>query len=109
TRFFIQAPKVYEGTIRFGTATDTYDATGEVTSERPLDGLAVDAVRAAMKTLEGTYEQTPPPYCAKKIQGVKYYELARRGEEVPLEPKEVTVYGFELVGAFVEGQLTFRM
>src|SRR5688500_19810558 len=49
-----------------------------------------------MAELEGTYLQTPPPYCAKKIGGVKYYELARRGEEVPLEPKEVTVYGFEL-------------
>ena len=96
TRFFIQAPKVYEGTVRFGTSTDTYDAAGEVTAEKPFDGLTADAVRTAMATLEGTYEQTPPPYCAKKINGVKYYELARRGEEVPLEPKEVTVYGFTL-------------
>lgn len=109
TRFFIQAPKVYEGTVRFGTATDTYDATGEVTAERPLDGLTVEAVRAAMKTLEGTYEQTPPPYCAKKIHGVRYYELARRGEEVPLEPKEVTVYGFELVSDLKDGEIAFRL
>jgi len=97
TRFFIQAPKVYVGTVRFGIATDTYDASGEVAAERPLDGLTAAAVRSAMAELEGTYEQTPPPYCAKKIHGVKYYELARRGEEVPLEPKEVTVYGFEML------------
>jgi tRNA pseudouridine55 synthase len=109
TRFFIQAPKVYEGTVRFGTATDTYDAAGEVTAERPIDGLTVEAVRAAMKTLEGTYEQTPPPYCAKKIHGVRYYELARRGEEVPLEPKEVTVYGFELVSDLKDGEIAFRL
>ncbi len=109
TRFFIQAPKVYEGTVRFGTATDTYDAAGEVTAERPLDGLTLEAVRAAMKTLEGTYEQTPPPYCAKKIHGVRYYELARRGEEVPLEPKEVTVYGFELVSDLKDGEIAFRL
>ncbi|HEV8241383.1 MAG TPA: tRNA pseudouridine(55) synthase TruB [Thermoanaerobaculia bacterium] len=119
TRFFIQAPKVYEGTVRFGTSTDTYDASGDVTAERPIDGLTEDAVRAAMAELEGTYEQTPPPYCAKKINGVKYYELARRGEEVPLEPKEVTVYGFELqpakpanageAGGLADGQITFRL
>lgn len=119
TRFFIQAPKVYEGTVRFGTSTDTYDAAGEVTAERPIDGLTVEAVRAAMKTLEGTYEQTPPPYCAKKIHGVRYYELARRGEEVPLEPKEVTVYGFELQPAkpadsgeavdLKDGEIAFRL
>jgi tRNA pseudouridine55 synthase len=95
TRFFIQAPKVYEGTVRFGVATDTYDASGEVQATRPTDGLTLEAVRAGMLELEGTYEQTPPPFCAKKIHGVKYYELARRGEEVPLEPKEVSVYAFE--------------
>jgi tRNA pseudouridine(55) synthase len=97
TRFFIQAPKVYEGTVRFGIATDTYDASGEVLATRPVVGLTAAGVRGAMAELEGTYEQTPPPYCAKKIHGVKYYELARRGEEVPLEPKEVTVYGFEML------------
>jgi len=109
TRFFIQAPKVYEGTVRFGTSTDTYDADGEVTLERPIDGLEVSAIREAMAALEGTYEQMPPPYCAKKINGVRYYELARRGEEVPLEPKEVTVYGFELVGDLADGQIAFRL
>jgi tRNA pseudouridine55 synthase len=119
TRFFIQAPKVYEGTVRFGTSTDTYDSTGEITAQRPLDGLTAEAVREAMKTLVGTYEQMPPPYCAKKIHGVRYYELARRGEEVPLEPKEVTVYGFELqpgspAGSAIsadlkDGEIAFRL
>jgi tRNA pseudouridine55 synthase len=109
TRFFIQAPKVYQGTVRFGTSTDTYDASGEVLAERPTDGLDAAAVRTAMASLEGTYEQTPPPYCAKKIHGVKYYELARRGEEVPLEPKEVTVYGFEALGDLAAGAVDFRL
>lgn len=101
TRFFIQAPKVYEGTIRFGARTDTYDSSGEVLEERPIGGLDPVALRQAMATREGTYQQTPPPYCAKKVNGVKYYELARRGEEVPLEPKEVTVYHFEAIGDLV--------
>lgn len=109
TRFFIQAPKVYEGTIRFGVTTDTYDAAGDVVAERPVDGLTHAAVVAAMKALEGTREQTPPPYCAKKIHGVKYYELARRGEEVPLVPKEVTVYGFEPQGELAGATIGFRL
>ena len=47
-----------------------------------------------MRGFEGEIQQQPPPYSAKKVQGVKYYELARRGEEVPAETKEVTVYEF---------------
>ena len=109
TRFFIQAPKIYAGTVRLGIATDTYDASGEVTAERPIDGVGHSRVAAAMAELEGTYAQTPPPYCAKKIGGVKYYELARRGEEVPLEPKEVTVYGFEPLGELTDGRIEFRL
>lgn len=109
TRFFIQAPKVYEGTVRFGVSTDTYDAAGEVVAERPIASLSDATVRAAMAALEGTYEQTPPPYCAKKINGVKYYELARRGEEVPLEPKEVTVYAFQPLADLERDAITFRL
>src|SRR4029079_6566573 len=98
----IRAPKVYEGEIRLGIATDTYDASGQVLSEAPAEALAAltrEAVAEARRRVEGEIEQKPPPYSAKKINGVKYYELARRGEEVPDEPKEVTVYGFELVKA----------
>jgi tRNA pseudouridine55 synthase len=109
TRFFIQAPKVYAGTVRFGISTDTYDASGEVTAERPIEELDGARVAAAMAELEGSYLQTPPPYCAKKVGGVKYYELARRGEEVPLEPKEVVVYSFEPQGALEQGRIGFRL
>ena len=109
TRFFIQAPKVYSGVIRFGVATDTYDAAGEVVDEAPTDHITMDGIRQGMAELEGTYLQTPPPYCAKKVNGVKYYELARRGEEVPLEPKEVTVYSFEPVGELAEDRISFRV
>jgi len=113
TRFLIRAPKVYEGVIRFGTATDTYDASGRVTSEAPAGAVAAltaEAVAAAMRAFEGEIQQQPPPYSAKKVQGVKYYELARRGEEVPSETKEVTVYEFSPVGGIGEdGSLRFRL
>lgn len=113
TRFLIRAPKVYEGVIHFGVATDTYDASGRVTSEAPAEAVAalnLEAVAAAMRGFEGEIQQQPPPYSAKKVQGVKYYELARRGEEVPSETKDVTVYEFAPVGDFEEGgRLRFRL
>jgi len=112
TRFLIRAPKVYEGVVQLGSATDTYDASGTVTSAASPEAVAAltaDAIAEAMGRFEGTIEQKPPPYSAKKVQGVKYYELARKGEEVPDEPKEVTVYEFALLGGVVDGRLRFRL
>lgn len=109
TRFLIRAPKVYEGAVQFGAATNTYDAAGEVTSRGSIDELSEAAVLAAMPALVGTYEQTPPPFCAKKVGGVRFYELARRGEEVPDTTKEVTVYELGALGALEAGRLAFRL
>ena len=110
TRFLIRAPKVYEGKARFGLVTDTYDLAGEVTAEHPLDDLTEEAVLEAMEGFVGTYMQTPPPYCAKKIQGVKYYELARRGEAVPDTKTEVTVYELSPLSSLEAGEdFVFRL
>ncbi|HSS49459.1 MAG TPA: tRNA pseudouridine(55) synthase TruB [Thermoanaerobaculia bacterium] len=112
TRFLIRAPKVYEGTMRFGVATDTYDASGKVLSEAPPEAVAaldLGQIAAAMKGFEGEIQQQPPPYSAKKVQGVKFYELARRGEEVPAEPKEVTVYELSPTDEITDGRLRFHL
>lgn len=112
TRFLIRAPKVYEGVVRFGIATDTYDASGKVVSEAPPEAVAaltLETVAEAMRGFEGEIRQQPPPYSAKKVQGVKYYELARRGEEVPNEPKDVTVYELAPLGGIEDGRLRFRL
>jgi tRNA pseudouridine55 synthase len=112
TRFLIRAPKVYEGVVRFGIVTDTYDASGRVVSEAPAGAVASltrEAAAAAMHGFEGEIRQQPPPYSAKKVQGVKFYELARRGEEVPEEPKDVTVYELVPLGEIEDGRLRFRL
>jgi tRNA pseudouridine55 synthase len=112
TRFLIRAPKVYEGVLRLGVATDTYDASGQVVAAAPAEAvtaLSREAVADAMRRFEGEIEQKPPPYSAKKVNGVKYYELARRGEEVPDEPKEVTVFEFSPLGELVDGRIGFRL
>jgi tRNA pseudouridine55 synthase len=112
TRFLIRAPKVYEGEIRLGVATDTYDASGRVVSEAPAEQVAAltqEEVAEAMHRFVGEIEQKPPPYSAKKVNGVKYYELARRGEEVPDEAKEVTVFEFAPIGDLADGRIRFRL
>ena len=109
TRFLIRAPKVYEGVMRLGVATDTYDASGKVTAEHPSDGVTLAAIQEVMSGFVGTHAQSPPPYSAKKVGGVRFYELARRGEEVPESSKDVTVYDFSAVGDLAEQSLTFRL
>ena len=112
TRFLIRAPKVYCGVIRFGVVTDTYDASGRVLAEAPaadVERLDRDEVVRAMHTFTGAIEQQAPAYSAKKVHGVKLYELARRGEEVPAEAKEVTIYEFEPTSELAAGRLGFRL
>ncbi|MEM7350896.1 MAG: tRNA pseudouridine(55) synthase TruB [Acidobacteriota bacterium] len=110
TRFLIRAPKVYEGKARFGVTTDTYDTTGEITTEGDVSSLSAAAIESAMESFVGVYLQTPPPYCAKKVGGVKYYELARRGEQVPEEKKEVTIFEFSALEPWQpEHDMVFRM
>lgn len=109
TRFLIQAPKTYEGHIQFGVATDTYDALGEVTAEHPVDALTPEAIREAMPGFVGTYEQAAPAFSAKKLDGRKYYEMARKGEEVPESRKEITIFSFDATGPIEGGSLPFRL
>jgi tRNA pseudouridine55 synthase len=108
-RFLTRAPNVYAGTIRFGVTTDTYDAAGTVTAEAPTEGLTREAVAEAMRGFEGTQQHAAPPYSAKKHQGVKNYELARRGEEVPTDTKEVTVYELTPLGELAGDAIDFRL
>ncbi len=109
TRFLIQAPKVYLGEIQFGVTTDTYDADGEVTAQASIADLTRQAIEAAMPPFEGKIDQLPPAYSAKKVNGVKLYELARRGEEVPREAKQVTVYEFTATSELVDGRIGFKL
>lgn len=109
TRFLIRAPKVYTGTIRFGIVTDTYDSRGQVVAEHSVEALDRQAVDRVMTRLVGTFEQVAPPFSAKKHKGVKYYEMARRGEEVPEASKNVTVYEFRPTDELRDGCLQFSL
>ncbi len=95
-QFYNQADKRYEGAIRFGLATDTYDAEGEPAGPEQPVHLSLEQVRAAAAGFRGKLEQMPPPFSAKKISGVPAYKLARKGQSVELKPKEVEIKEFEI-------------
>jgi tRNA pseudouridine55 synthase len=89
-RFLSASDKDYDAVIRFGRATDTYDATGTTTAESPQRPTRT-AVEITLLALSGSYDQLPPPYSAKKVDGRRAYAMARRDEPVELKPAAVTV------------------
>jgi tRNA pseudouridine55 synthase len=93
-QFFAAAEKSYSGTIRFGFATDTYDAEGEPAGPDLNPVVELEAVRAAAAGFAGEMEQTPPPVSAKKIDGTPAYKLARQGKPVELKAKTIRVTDF---------------
>lgn len=97
-QYFSSAEKSYTGTIRFGFATDTYDAEGQPASAPAEVDLTLEAVRAIAAHFRGTMQQMPPPFSAKKIAGTPAYKLARAGKQVELKPAAVHIESFEITG-----------
>jgi tRNA pseudouridine55 synthase len=99
-QFFSAAEKSYEGAIRFGFATDTYDADGEPDGadvwENFAAGITLERVRAAAERFRGEMMQMPPLYSAKKIAGKPAYKLAREGKPVDLKPAMVRIEEFAI-------------
>jgi tRNA pseudouridine55 synthase len=91
-QFLTADDKEYVATVRFGYATDTGDLTGTPLTP-PVDARHLDAekIQEALTHFRGKIRQTPPMYSAKKIGGVKLYEMARRGEEIERQPVEVEI------------------
>jgi tRNA pseudouridine55 synthase len=88
--------KTYEGTIQFGWATDSYDSTGTAVGEAVEANIEGLDLAPHVAKFTGPIEQMPPAFSAKKVDGVRAYELARKGEEVKLKPKSVNVYEFQI-------------
>lgn len=113
-QFFSTAEKSYEGAIRFGFATDTYDAEGEPAGPdrwaEAATGLTLDRVRTAAARFRGEMEQMPPAFSAKKIGGKPAYKLARAGESPELKPVKICIASFEIAGLDgAEASFTMRI
>lgn len=93
---FMGLPKRYEGTLRLGEVTASYDAETEVVARAPWEDVTDEALARAAETLTGEILQRPPMYSAVKVGGERLYRKARRGEEVERPPRQVHVAAFEL-------------
>lgn len=88
----VQAVKKYRAVIRFGAETDTYDKTGELLASASTESIKKNDIERALAKLKGPIEQVPPMFSAKKIQGRRLYELARKKIVVERAPVVVNIY-----------------
>lgn len=96
-QFLMKGDKEYEGVVRFGHATTTYDRQGEPVAPHVEPQLTREQLQEFLSQFQGKILQVPPPVSAKKIGGVPAYKLARRQVAVEMEPVEVAVYAIELL------------
>jgi len=101
-QFFGKAEKQYTGHIRFGFATDTFDAEGTPVAEPVAEPVALthslEELRVMARHFDGEMDQMPPVFSAKKINGVPAHKLARAGKEVAVKPARIFIHSFELMG-----------
>jgi tRNA pseudouridine55 synthase len=104
---FQDLPKVYEAVFVFGEKRDTDDVTGQ-TVETSDTTPTLEEIERAVPSFRGLIEQLPPQYSALKVQGKRAYELARKGEEVKLRTRKVTIYNYEILG-YDQPELSVRI
>lgn len=95
-RFVSNTAKTYAAVVRFGYATDTYDATGRIVGPRVEVELSPDVLKRLLPDFVGSQEQVPPPFAAKKIKGERMYRLARAGVPVKPRPARVSIHRIDL-------------
>jgi tRNA pseudouridine55 synthase len=93
---YMAKEKEYTGSFTLGSTTPTYDLESEPENFKSLDGIDEDAIKAATAAFTGEIMQVPPAHSAIKIDGKRVYELARKGVEVKIDPRKVTIYEFEI-------------
>ena len=105
---FMASDKVYEGDLKLGEATDSYDADGEITSSLPVPPVTLEQLNGEAAAFLGDQQQMPPMVSAVKIKGVPLYKMARKGQEVERAPRFVHIYNFKF-DAYAEPIGHFRL
>lgn len=93
---YMAQEKEYTGSITLGARTPTYDLESEPIDFKPIDGITKEQVLHTLQQFTGTIQQVPPAHSAIKVDGKRVYELARKGHDVKLEPRTVTIHVFEI-------------
>ncbi len=105
---FLEMPKVYEGRIRLGQSTPSFDAETSVLIQKDISDISDDMIQTAARTFEGTIRQKTPIYSAVRVGGERLYKKARRGEIVDTPLRDVTVDSFQ-VGELQGTDVSFRL
>jgi len=106
--FLSRLDKTYTGQITLGQATDSYDLLGKPVGEKCQEFPDLEKIEKTVDTLTGEIEQLPPPFSAKKVNGQRSFELARKGQKPELKPVKVNVYNF-LILDYRPPVLTFQI
>lgn len=93
---FMELPKEYEGVIRLGQTTPSYDAETQVDEVRPVGEIGRSDIERVLPQFVGRIEQFAPMYSAVKVEGERLYKKARRGEVVDRKPRQVEIYEFDV-------------
>jgi len=97
SQYLMSLDKTYEGTIKLGESTNTYDGEGEVMTKRSVPSLTLEEVAAVVSSYLGDQYQKPPMFSAVKINGQPLYKMARQGKEVEREPRFIRISRFDVV------------
>lgn len=108
TEKLMDLPKEYMAVIELGKETDTQDITGNVIDEKAIPTLNQEQISNTINSFLGEIEQSIPIYSAKRIQGQRYYNLARQGKRVPNSSKIVQIHKIEII-SFSGNLLEFRV
>jgi tRNA pseudouridine55 synthase len=95
---FMGLEKVYTGTITLGATTPSYDLETGIDKTFDISVITPEQIYATAEKMTGEQDQLPPIFSAKKVDGKRAYDLARKGEEFVLKPKRITIYAFEITG-----------
>jgi len=95
---YMAREKEYTGSFTLGAVTPTYDLESEPVQVKSVESISSEQIFKATEKLTGEILQTPPAHSAIKVEGKRVYELARKGQEVKLEPRKITIKEFEIMG-----------
>ena len=107
---FLGCKKTYDTVVLFGKSTDTYDIVGKVVAECPTENITKDVIENELTNFRGKMKQIPPIYSAIKVGGLKLYEYARSGKELPreLESRDIEISQCTLLDFYGPGEHDFR-
>ena len=107
--YFLTKKKTYIATCSLGKSTTTLDEGGEVTDRADVPAISDERLESVLSSFIGTYDQIPPAFSAKSVNGVRAYHLAQKGKEVELKPCSITIYDCKLVERISNEIFRFRV